>query len=137
MDVPQPDHVLAINDDRELLRLYAELLSDEGYRVSVDVLPATDLADVRALAPDLVVLDLVVGDQDRGTAFLELLRGDPTTRDLPVVVCSADSERLGQLEGWLLGLSSSVLRKPFDIDELLAAVRAGLACDVPIARSAD
>ena len=41
-----PRHILAINDDRDILRVYTELLKDEGYLVSVDVAPPTDLAPV-------------------------------------------------------------------------------------------
>jgi len=122
-----PRHVLAINDDRDILRIYTEILTDEGYLVSVDVMPATDLADVHAVNPDLIVLDLVVGQQDRGTAFLTLLRSHPAFRTLPVIVCSADSRRLEDLAEQLRVWDCDVVHKPFDIDVFVAAVRAGLA----------
>ena len=113
---PPPRHVLAINDDRDILRIYTEILTDEGYLVSVDVIPPTDLAPVHAVNPDLIVLDLIVGHQDRGTAFLELLRGDPATRTIPVVVCSADTRRLADLANvWYVP-------KPFDLDAITGVV---------------
>lgn len=120
-------HVLAINDDPEILRIYTEILTDEGYLVSVDALPPTDLSPVHAAKPDLIVLDLIVGQQERGTAFLELLREDPSTRALPVVVCSADTERLEELAEQLRAWDCDVVEKPFDIDVFVAAIRAGLA----------
>jgi len=122
-----PRHILAINDDRDILRIYTELLTDEGYLVSVDVMPATDLADVHAVNPDLIVLDLVVGQQDRGTAFLALLRSHPAFRTLPVIVCSADARRLAELDEQLRAWDCAVVPKPFDIDVFVAAVRVGLA----------
>jgi len=48
-------------------------------------LAAGTAADVHAVGPDLIVLDLIVGGEELGTALLALLRGDPSTRDLPVV----------------------------------------------------
>jgi len=122
-----PRHILAINDDRDILRIYTELLTDAGYLVTVDLMPATDLADVHAVGPDLIVLDLVVGQQERGTAFLTLLRSDPSTRSLPVIVCSADTRRLDDLAEQLRAWECDVVTKPFDIDEFVDAVRAGLA----------
>ena len=122
-----PRHILAINDDRDILRIYTEILTDEGYLVSVDVVPPNDLEPVRSVSPDLIVLDLIVGCQDRGTAFLELLKDDPATRTIPVVVCSADTQRLGELAEQLRAWGCDVVTKPFDIDVLAAAVRAGLA----------
>jgi len=124
---PQPRHVLVINDDREILRVYTEILTEEGYLVSIDVVPPTDLSPVHAANPDLIVLDLIVGHQDRGTAFLELLKGDPATRAIPVVVCSADSQRLADLAGQLRAWGCGVVTKPFDLDVFVGAVRAGLA----------
>ena len=131
MNELRPEHILAVNDDRELLCLYTEMLTDEGYRVSVATIPTTDLADVHAVAPDLVVLDLIVGGRDRGTAFIELLRSDPTTRALPVLVCSADTERLADIAGRLAAWGCLVVEKPFDVDVFLEAVRAALSDTVP------
>jgi len=124
---PLPRHVLAINDDPAILRVYAEILTDEGYLVSIDIVPPTDLSPVHTVNPDLIVLDLIVGHQDRGTAFLELLRGDPTTATIPVVVCSADTRRLDELADQLRVWDCGVVRKPFDIEVFTEAVRVGLA----------
>ena len=134
MAIPSPPrHILAINDDRDMLRLYTEILTDEGYLVSVDLMPATDLADVHAVGPDLIVLDLIVGRQELGTAFLALLRSDPSTRALPVLVCSADTQRLEDLDEQLRAWGCDILTKPFDIDEFAAAIRASLATRYPVA----
>ena len=123
----RPRHILAINDDAAILRLYTEILTDEGYLVSIDVVPPPDLAPVHEVDPDLIVLDLVVGGQERGTAFLTMLRGDASTAMIPVVVCSADTPRLEALAEQLAAWDCDVVHKPFDIDVFVGAVRAGLA----------
>ncbi len=131
MATPTPvRHILAINDDPEILKVYTELLTEEGYLVSVELMPPADLGDVHAIGPDLIVLDLVVRGQERGTDFLALLRGNPSTRSLPVLVCSADTQRLEELDAQLRAWDCDVLAKPFDIDVFAEAIRSGLAGDL-------
>ena len=91
-------HVLAINDDLAILGVYADLLAEEGYRVTTERMPYVDPADVIAIGPDVIVLDLLVRHEERGAGFLAMLKVDSATRDLPVVVCSGDTGRLKEIE---------------------------------------
>ena len=116
--------VVVIDDDPSIQALFRDVLEGEGYRVATRGAPPADPADLLALAPDLVVLDLVVGRDGGGWAFLQRLKTDPATHGLPVLVCSAAVETVerhrAQLDTWCCG----VLLKPFDLDDLLALVRA-------------
>jgi len=73
--------------------------------------------------PDLVILDLWLEHPGAGGMVLGLLAVDPTTRHLPVIVCTAFRQLLPaqvahfQAEGYVL------LEKPFDLAVLLAHVR--------------
>ena len=118
----RPRHILAINDESTILAIYRELLCDEGYLVTAELMPYVDIADVLAVAPDLIVLDLLVGHQDSGTAFLRLLKNHPATDHLPVLVCSAATDHLKELEDELREWDCTVVTKPFDIDVFLGAV---------------
>jgi CheY-like chemotaxis protein len=120
-------HILAIDDDPAMRAVYAELLCEEGYRVTTWPEPPADPAEVAALAPDLIVLDLIMDAAARGAAFLALLRDHPATRALPVVVCTADRHRLEAMEAQLWVWDCALVTKPFDIDDFLAAVRGCLA----------
>ena len=122
-----PPHILVIDDDPDILRLYTELLTDEGYLVTVAMMPATSLAEIHEARPDLIVLNLLAAHRERGMDVLELLKGDPLTRFTPVLMCSGDSRRLQALGEQLRAWDCGVLHKPFDIDDLVAAVRVGLA----------
>ena len=121
----EPDarpHILVIDDDEPLCAVLREVFADEGMRTTACVAPPEDLDTVNENAPDLILLDLVYGGERRGHAFLERLKADPATKDIPVIVCSAavnvtDDDRT-QLTGW----ECAVLAKPFDLDELLATV---------------
>lgn len=126
-----PRHVLAIDDSPELLALYAEMLGEEGYRVTTRRLPVVGHDEVRALDPDLVVLDLMFGEDDLASAFLARFRADPATRGVPVVVCSGDDRQLDAFGPRLRGWGYGVVEKPFDVDVFLAAVAGGLAAAEP------
>jgi CheY-like chemotaxis protein len=118
-------HILVVNDTVAILELFTVLLEDEGYRVSTDgfsVELAEMLARVREMQPDLIVLDLVIMEEGKGWQMLQLLRMDRETRDIPVLVCTAASRLVDDLQTHLDTMKVSVVLKPFDIDHLLAVM---------------
>src|SRR5687767_9845603 len=75
-DGRQP-HILIIDDTQEILDLMQELLEGEGYRVTAS-LALLDIDKVKALAPDILIQDLLFeGTQELGWKFLTLVRLDP------------------------------------------------------------
>jgi signal transduction histidine kinase len=85
--------------------------------------PAIDLA--RAHGPGLILLDLHLPDIP-GDEVLARLLADPDTRDIPVVILSADATP-AQIERLLALGARAYLTKPFDVTELLALVDETLA----------
>ena len=125
MTATQP-HVLALDGSASLLAVIQELLEEAGYRVSTDLQLPTGAGDIRRLDPDLVVLDLLFGGQDMGWQLLRQLRRDPLTTHLPIVVCTGATVLIREVGDELRELATEVVLKPFDIDELLAAVDRGV-----------
>ncbi len=123
---PLPPHILVINDEQDVLSLFREILEDEGYRVSTLTYPMTELGDLRNLAPDLVVMDMIFGGEDRGWHFLQQIRLDRETARLPIVVCTAAVRLAREAKEYLEGMGIGIVLKPFDIDPFLAEVRARL-----------
>jgi CheY-like chemotaxis protein len=124
---PAPQkHLLVINDTPAILEVFQQLFEDEGYRVTLDTFSSFDSAEkleqVKALCPDAVVLDFIVGGEPLGWQLLQLLRMDPATARLPIVVCTAAVKRVEELGAHLLSKNVQVVLKPFDIDDLLAAI---------------
>jgi CheY-like chemotaxis protein len=122
-DGRQP-HILVINDTQEILDLMAELLADEGYRVTTS-LALLDIAKVKALAPDIIIQDLLFeGTQELGWTFLTLVRLDPVLARVPLILCTAavrtvnDPEMAEQLDRQGI----RVVLKPFTIDDLVTAL---------------
>ena len=122
MSEPLPPHVVVINDEQDLLVLFRELLEGEGYRVSTLTYPTADLADLQILAPDLVILDMLFGGEDRGWQFLQHLRLTRATAQFPVIVCTAAVRLVRDAQDYLAGMGIGVILKPFDIDPFLAEV---------------
>ena len=117
-----PKHILAGDDSPAILDLLREILEGEGYRVSLSADPL-DLDRVKQAEPDLVILDHMLEEgEGSGWQLVQQLRGDPETADLPIVVCTGAVHRVRQNEGLLADLGIGVVFKPFDIDNLLAAV---------------
>jgi CheY-like chemotaxis protein len=118
-------HILVINDTPQILALFDELLGEAGYRVTTDRFTVeTDrlLADLKELAPDLVILDLVIGSEGLGWQFLQMLKMDRSTREMPIIVCSAAVRQVHELQAHLDDMGVAVVLKPFDIDHLLNVV---------------
>ena len=118
-------HIFVINDTIAILDLFAALLEDEGYRVTTDgfSIEMVDLLSrVKADRPDLLVLDFLIQDEGKGWQFLQMLRMDRDTRDIPVVVCTAAVKLVEDLQPHLDTMGVGVVLKPFDIDHLLAEI---------------
>ena len=74
----------------------------------------------RSQRPDLILLDLHLPDM-QGDEVLSLLRADPITRDIPVVMVSADATPR-QIERLMDAGARDYLTKPLDIKKLLAVI---------------
>jgi CheY-like chemotaxis protein len=126
-------HVLIVNDTQAILDVMRELLEDEGYRVSVSI-ETVELGRIKALQPDVIVQDLLFADssQETGWKFLTLVRLDPTTAHIPLILCTAAIETVGDtlMAENLERLGVRVLLKPFNIDDLLTIMSEVLAARV-------
>jgi two-component system response regulator RpaA len=114
--------ILIIDDDPAISDLVSINLEMAGY----DVQQAVDGIKGQALAvqlqPDLIMLDLMLPKVD-GFTVCQRLRRDERTADIPVLMLTA----LGQIQDKIQGFDSGAddyLTKPFDVEEMLARVRA-------------
>ena len=117
-------HIFAVNGEPDFLELIRLLFQRAEYNVTTtNFVPAT-FDQIAALAPDLLMVDLVWGER-AGWDLLERLHAEARTRGIPVVVVSttpAYLERV-QAEPERYG-GDAVLAKPFGVEEVLATVRA-------------
>lgn len=118
--------ILVIDDKNELLHLMRRVLEDEGYQVSLLQDGCEAFAQVKAQLPDLVILDLKLGDIS-GQDVLKQLKHDPVTIEIPVIVYTAavlEAEEVSQLiESDQARYSIvQVVQKPFELESLLNLV---------------
>lgn len=119
-----PKHIMVINDTQEILELFHEILSGEGYDVSIHSYSTRDLADVKRVKPDLIVSDHPPFREEQGWQFIQKLKMDRETARIPVIVCTTSMRWLRENvdEGWLTAKNISIVAKPFDVEELLLEV---------------
>ncbi|HZS77424.1 MAG TPA: response regulator [Ktedonobacteraceae bacterium] len=115
--------ILVVNDTQEILELFRALLEGEGYEVILSGFPFQDVSDIEKIAPDLIILDFVFGDQKSGWQMLQMLKMQRSTATIPVIVCTAALAMVREQEGYLVSQGVHVVYKPFDIDHLLKNVQ--------------
>jgi DNA-binding response OmpR family regulator len=119
-------HILVVNDTQEILDLFREILEEEGFRVSLSAFAINDLDTILDFAPDLVILDFLMGGEQAGWQLLQKMKMDRRTASIPVIVCTAALGMVRELEGHLRAKNVGVVLKPFDIDDLVNEVRKSL-----------
>jgi two-component system phosphate regulon response regulator PhoB len=117
-------HILVVDDEREIRELLDYNLSKEGYVVATVSSGEDALAAARARRPELIVLDLMLPGVD-GLEVCRRLQGDPATRPIPIVMLTAKDGEADVVAGLELGAADYVT-KPFSPRVLLARVKAVL-----------
>jgi len=113
--------VLVVDDAPRYVRLLKANLESVGYRVVSAEDGASAVLKAEAEEPDLVVLDLMLPDMD-GYEVCRRIREFST---VPIIMLTARREQADKITGLNTG-ADDYLTKPFDVEELLARVRAQL-----------
>jgi DNA-binding response OmpR family regulator len=116
--------ILVVNDTQEILELFRMLLEEqEGYDVVLSGFPIQLIKEIEHIKPDLIILDLVLGDEKTGMQMLQMLKMQRSTAAIPVLVCTAALQIVREQEGYLVSQGVHVVYKPFEIDDLMANVK--------------
>jgi two-component system, OmpR family, alkaline phosphatase synthesis response regulator PhoP len=116
-----PKKILAVDDERHIVRLVQVNLERAGYQVVTAFDGKEALQKVEDEQPDLVVLDVMMPYMD-GFEVLQTLRKNQSTRDLPVIMLTAKAQDADVFRGWQSGVDC-YLTKPFNPMELIAFVK--------------
>lgn len=111
--------ILIVEDEPKLAALEADYLKAAGYEAHCIGNGADAIPWVRANAPDLILLDLMLPGRDG----LEVCREVRGFSDVPIIMVTAKVEEIDRLVGLDLGADDYVC-KPFSVRELVARVRA-------------
>lgn len=115
------EHILAVDDEEDILELIQFNLNREGYTVSTATSGEDALRKVYSKNPDLILLDLMLPDLD-GFAVARKLKDDPKKRSVPIIMLTAKGEESDIVTGLELGADDYIV-KPFSPRILIARVR--------------
>ena len=127
---PATRSVVVFNDDEMFLELMQSLLNDEGFCVATRRDWDDAHAFVKTRRPDLVIMDIVRNLREVGWTMFDRLKADPSTRDIPVIVCTASHATIDRNRDRIVEHGDAYVLKPFDLDEFLDVVRRLLEPDV-------
>lgn len=120
--------ILALDDQPENLEVIVRLTEKIGpeYEVLQELNPRLALEIARAEIPDLIITDWEMPDMD-GLEFIQALKNDPLTKEIPVIMCTGIMTTSENLEAALNAGAADYIRKPIDEIELRARLRSILA----------
>ena len=121
LEVVIKKHILAIDDEKDILKLVQYNLEREGYQVSCAKTGEEGLEAVKAKRPDLVILDIMLPGMD-GLEVCKILRANKETKNTPILMLTAKSSEVDQILGLELG-AADYISKPFSVKVLLARVK--------------
>jgi len=113
--------ILLVDDEDSIHLLYREELEDEGYEVHSALSGEEALAELKIIAPDLIILDINMPGINGIDTLRQIKEINPS---LPVILSSAYQEFKQDLATWA---SDDYIVKSSNLDELKAAVKKHLA----------
>lgn len=112
--------ILIAEDDPATRALLVDLLDAEGFDVEAAPNGTRAVEIVRASAPDLALLDIMMPGVD-GLEVLKFIRHWPATATIPVVILTARDDDVTTWAGWTAGCDY-FLTKPFEPEDLISTV---------------
>jgi two-component system response regulator MprA len=113
------EHILIIEDDEAILKILRRVLTYEGYQVDTALEGKSGLSMAHEGRPDLIILDWMLPGMDG----LEVCHHLRETGSTPILMLTAKDTIQDRVQGLDAGADDYVV-KPFELDELLARIRA-------------
>ena len=113
--------ILLVEDDAEMISLLGRFLQEEGYRLRVVADMASTLRAVSEDQPDLILLDIVLGNEDGRDIFREVRE----ICDVPAIFLTGRGLESDRIAGLKMGADDYIV-KPFSLGELSARIESVL-----------
>jgi len=120
-----PEKILVIDDNQDHQEIFRMLLRHLGYEVIQATSAASGMDKAASEHPDLILLDLVMPYMSGGQ-LVARLKSSPSTRDIPVIICTASMSDYGSKEAIRHG-AAEILMKPISKTFLAEILRRHLA----------
>ena len=113
--------ILVVDDEPDAVELVEFNLKSAGYEVVTAADGSEALKKARAQSPDLIVLDLMLPEVD-GLETCKILRRDPATSGIPIIMLTAKAAEIDRVLGLELG-ADDYITKPFSPRELVLRIK--------------
>ncbi len=114
--------VLIVDDSPTERHFLSEMLTRQGFTVSTAENADEAMIKVKAVPPDLILMDVVMPGQN-GFQLTRALSRDPVTRNIPIIMCTSKNQQTDRIWGLRQGARDYVV-KPVKPDELLEKIAA-------------
>ncbi|WP_457638719.1 response regulator [Persephonella sp.] len=114
--------VYVVEDDEDINDLLVYNLKKEGFAVKPFLRSVDALNHLKHHRPDIILLDIMLPDVD-GLEFCKMVKSDPETEGIPIIMITAKSTEIDKIVGLELG-ADDYITKPFSIREVVARIRA-------------
>lgn len=117
--------ILVVDDEPYMIRLLQHHIERAGFRMVKATNGREALEQIHAERPQLVIMDVMMPEIN-GLEVLAEVRKQAATKDLPVIIMTANAQRFTREEAEAAGVSA-FLTKPFSPTQLMVEVRRHLA----------
>ncbi len=125
--------ILVVDDEIYIVHILDFSLGMEGYEVVTALDGEEALRKLKETKPDLIVLDIMMPKMD-GYETCKAIKGDPESKDIPVILLSAKGRNVDMQTGYDVG-ADDYITKPFSprklVDRINAMLGQGDASDLP------
>src|SRR6059058_82895 len=122
MEATSGKTVLIVEDERDVVDLLALNLRKAGFSISMAMDGAAGLQKARGEKPAFVILDLMLPKMP-GLEICKILKSDPATRQIPIMMLTAKAEEIYRVVGLEFGADDYVT-KPFSPREVILRIKA-------------
>lgn len=114
-------NILIVDDIADNLRVLSNTLHDQGYKIRCAKNGVVALKAAAKVTPDLILLDINMPEMN-GYEVCQRLKGEPNTKDIPVIFLSALDDILDKVKAFEVG-GLDYITKPFQVEEVLIRVK--------------
>lgn len=118
--------IAVADDDVAFLDLLRDVLEEYGHEVRTFMTIDEAYQAIVSYQPDVIIVDLLFPESKHGIDLISMLWLTEVTRHIPVIVCSAATAELREMQAYLHKKNIATLYKPFDLDELIDTVTQAL-----------
>ncbi len=114
--------IIIVDDEQSVRELVSDVLEAEKFKVTKCCDTDEGYKRILKSKPDLIILDVKM-PQIGGIELCRLLREEPSTKDIPIIMLTVESTETDKIIGFGVG-ADDYITKPFSNKELVARVKA-------------